>query len=300
MSPSGEAVRLVTVLVLTYNRKDALKICLDSVAKQDFPTFEVIVVDNNSTDGTASMIREEYDWVNYIRLEENRGAGARNLGASEADGDLIVSLDDDSELPSTTTLGRIVEKFDANPDLGAATFRLIDEQGNEDPWFRWEKEGNLHDGFASPTFIGCGAAVRPEMFQRIGGFWEPYFMYLEERDFALRIINSGSDVRYFPSISIKHRDRQARREDSRFIYFVTRNTFWYIWRNFPLFLAFLRSFVEIFKLGSMAIRKGGFGLYLRGLWDVRTNFAEVLKTRDPVDSGRIGWISGRFEEDVRL
>lgn len=299
MSLSERSINRITALVLTHNRREDLRICLDSILAQDFPSIQVVVVDNNSTDGTATMIREEYEWIDYIGLDENKGVGARNLGADRADGDLIVSLDDDSELPSSMNLTRIAEKFEQNPNLGAAGFRLIDDEGREDPWFKWEKDGDLKTGYKSPTFIGCGAAIRPEMFERIGGFWEPYFMYLEERDFALRIIKSGSEVRYFPTISVVHRNRSARRESSRFIYYVTRNTFWYIWRNFPFLLAFFKTFLEIFKLGSMAVRKGGFGLYLKGLWDVPLNFGEVMRTRDPADPGDLGWISGRFEEDLR-
>lgn len=299
MPLSERTINRITVLVLTHNRCDELRVCLNSIRAQDYPSIQVVVVDNNSTDGTSTMIREEYDWIDYIGLEENRGVGARNLGADRADGDLIVTLDDDSELPSSMNLSRIAEKFEENPNLGVAAFRLIDENGEEDPWFKWEKDGDLRTGYKSPTFIGCGAAIRPEMFERIGGFWEPYFMYLEERDFALRILKSGSEVRYFPTISVVHRDRSARREHSRFIYYMTRNTFWYIWRNFPLLLAFFKSFIEIFKLGSTALRKGGFGLYLKGLWDVRLRFGEVMRTRDPADSSHLGWISGRFEEELR-
>ncbi|MFB6346107.1 MAG: glycosyltransferase family 2 protein [bacterium] len=299
MSLSERSINRITTLILTYNRRDELKVCLDSVERQDFPAVQIIVVDNNSTDGTSTMIREEYDDIDYIGLEENQGIAARNLGADRAEGDLIVSLDDDSELPSPTTLTRIAEKFENNNNLGAAGFRLIDGEGREDPWFKWDREGTLKEGYKCPTFIGCGAAIRPEMFERVGGFWEPYFMHLEERDFALRILQSGSEVRYFPSVSIIHHHRSARREDARFIYYVTRNTFWYIWRNFPLLLAFFKTFVELFKLGAMAVRKGGFGVYLRGLWDVRLQFGEVWRTRDPADPSYLGWISGRFEEDIR-
>lgn len=299
MPLTDRTIRQVTALIMTHNRKEELVICLDSLRMQNFPSLQVMVVDNNSIDGTTTMIREDYGWVDYIELDENRGVTARNIGAREAEGDLIISLDDDSKLPSSTSVSRIVRKFEKDPDLGAAGFRLIDEGGQEDSWFTWKKNGNLRKGFKSPTFIGCGAAIRPEMFDRVDGFWDPYFMHLEERDFALRIWNSGSEVRYFPTISIIHRSRQARREHSRFIYFVTRNTFWYIWRNFPTVPAFFRTVVEVFKLGVMALRKGGFGLYLKGLWDVRTNFREALRTRDPVDPQIIGLFSGQFEEDRR-
>lgn len=281
---SSSDIQTVSVLIITHNRKDDLRVCLDSVARQKFPFVETVVVDNNSTDGTASMIREDYPDVRYVQLEENIGIAARNVGAKEASGDLLLTLDDDSELPWARVIDRVVKRFDENPKLGAAGFRIIDEEGRERPWFRWPLKGSLREGYFSPTFRGCGAAIRPEIFERVGGFWDPYFMFLEEQDLALRIVMGGAEVRFFPNISIIHRNREARRADARYIYYMTRNTFWYIWRNFPFLAALwltLRRFVE---LGTMAMRKGGIGLYLKGLWDVRTHLREVFETREPLTS----------------
>lgn len=279
----------ISVLIITHNRKEDLAICLDSVRSQEFPSVETIVVDNHSTDGTATMIREKYSSVKYIGLDENMGIAARNIGARKSSGELIVTLDDDSKLPNKKILSRVSEKFIDNPKLGAAGFRLINSDGSEEKWFRWKKIGSLNDGYRSPTFVACGAAIRPEMFERTGGFWKPYFMHLEEEDFSLRIISSGSEVRYFPSISIIHRKQNPQREDSRFIYYTTRNTFWYLWRNFPFVTAFIQSFLKLFSLGYMAIQKGGFGLYVKGLWDVRTKFNEVFSSRNPIDYEDLPW-----------
>ncbi len=279
---SSERIHTVSVLVLTHNRRDELRVCLDSVQAQSFSPVEVLVVDNNSTDGTASMIREDYPEVRYVQLEENIGTAARNVGVSHATGDLVVTLDDDSELPAPGVLDRIVQKFHENLDMGAAGFRIIDEEGREHPWFRYPEIGSLREGYLSPTFRACGAAIRPEMFERTGGFWEPYFMFLEEQDLALRIIMSGSEVRYFPSISVVHRNRGSRRAEARYIYFMTRNTFWYIWRNFPFLTALWLSVRQFFSLAAMALEKGGVGLYMRGLWDVRTHLRAVFDTRRPL------------------
>ncbi|MFB6345488.1 MAG: glycosyltransferase family 2 protein [bacterium] len=296
MSLTEQAVELVSVLVITHNRKEELEQCLKSVRRQNYPAVEIIVVDNNSTDGTATMIREQFSEVEYVGLEENRGIEARNFGADQAQGDVIVTLDDDSELPSRDVLDRIVEIFRRNSDLGAAGFRIIDAEGEEEPWFVWPYEGDGRNGYKSPTFLTCGAAIRPEMFERTGGFWGPYFIYVEERDFATRIIASGSEIRYFPSITVIHHRSGTGRGQGRFLYYVTRNTIWYIWRNFPLFHAIGKTIGQLFKQGWRSFRKGGLGLYFKGIFDAILGFGKVWRTREPVDPQHLNWVDGKFEE----
>lgn len=293
---SGKPVYHVTVLITTWNRKQELRRCLDSVRRQDYPSIETVVVDNNSTDGTNSMIRQDYPWVRYVGLEENIGVGARNRGAEEAEGDLIVQLHDDSELPSATVVSRIVDKFRQDPDMGAAAFRIIDAEGKDVNWFEWPLEGNLLEGFKSPTFQSCGAAIRPEMFERTGGFWEPYFLYMEDRDLAARIINSGSEIRYFPLISIRHNRSQKNRDETRQLYHTTRNTVWFLWRNYGVFSALGKTLLELIRLARQALaRRGGFAVYLRGIVDAATGLGEVVRSRDPVKPDRREWVEGRFQ-----
>lgn len=296
---SNSDIQHVSVIVITYNRKDDLKVCLDSLKDQQFSSYEVIVVDNNSTDGTASMVREEYDWIQYIQLEENIGIAARNRAVEEASGDILVTLDDDSELPTENVLSRIADVFRRDNDLGAAGFRIIDEDGKEEEWFEWPKVGNERIGYKSPTFVTCGAAMRPEVFERTEGFWAPYFVYVEERDIATRIIASGAEIRYFPSISIIHHRSGTNREKGKFIYYVTRNTLWYIWRNFGLLTALKKTLAHVARMGLNVIQKQeGFGIYLKGLFDAVGGMNKVMRTRDPIDSKYLDWVDGRFDEEV--
>jgi len=74
-----------SIVIPTYNRKDTLRRCLAAATSQDYPDYEVIVVDDASTDGTDEMVRREFPQVRYIRQEPNRGpAAARNRGIEAA------------------------------------------------------------------------------------------------------------------------------------------------------------------------------------------------------------------------
>lgn len=292
---SGRPIYHVSVLIATHNRKEQLEQCLESLRRQEYPSVDVIVIDNNSTDGTSSMIREDYPEVEYISLEEDRGIGAYNRGASEAEGDLFVFLHDDSELPSPTAVSRIVDQFRLNPELGAAGFRIINGDGEPEEWFEWPKVGDDRRGYKSPTFPSCGSAIRPEIFQRAGGFWEPYFWHVADRDMAVRILNSGSEVRYFPLISIRHRRIHSVRDESRYLYYLTRNTLWYIWRNFGLFRALTKTVTECCRIGRKASRrKGGLVVFLHGLTDALSRLGEVLRTRRPIKAKHRPWAEGQF------
>ncbi len=297
--PTGvgeQEIQLVSILVLTLNRQEKLRRCLHSILVQDFPGVEIVVVDNDSIDGTATMLREDFSEVKYVGLSENRGGGGRNVGAEKAEGELLIILADDTRLPRSNTLSRIVENFRDNSDLGAAGFRLIDEEGEQEDWFHWQKIGNEREGYLSPTFPACAAAIRPEMFERTGGFWEPYFAYMEERDFATRILASGVEIRYFPLISIIHEGSGRKKELGRKFYFKTRNTFWYFWRNFALWTAFKKSFSFFFKQLWKALQKRKKIIYfIQALVDALRGFKRVIETRKPVPREKIDRVDGRFE-----
>ncbi len=294
---AGEnGMKTVSVVILTRNRKELLKSCLQSVVAQDFSGLQVVVVDNAGSDGTPTMIKEKFPDVNYIKLKENVGVAGRNRGVEAANGELIITLDDDSRLLRTNTVTRIVEKFRENKNLGAAGFRIVGADRNEYNWFRWPKLGSCRAGYLSPTFLTCGAAIRPEMFERTGGFWKPYFIYVEERDLATRIINSGAAVRYFPDITILHRRENRNRETGRLFYYVTRNSFWYFWRNFDLGTAFWKSFFYFFKQAGKAFLKNKGGRYfVLALIHSANGLREALNSRQPVKTENLTLVEGNYK-----
>jgi len=87
---------LVTVNILSYNRKDELRNTLTKVFAQDYKNIEVIVVDNASSDGSSEMVKNEFPSVQLIQMEKNIGIAGWNEGFKIAKGDYVLVLDDDS------------------------------------------------------------------------------------------------------------------------------------------------------------------------------------------------------------
>ena len=116
---------LVSIIIVTWNRKDDVLESVRSVYVQDYPEFEVIVVDNASTDGTAEALREAYPQVRVIELGQNVGAsGGRNYGIEVAGGEIIFTLDSDASLQKDT-LERVVRKLKEEPDVGILSCKFI-------------------------------------------------------------------------------------------------------------------------------------------------------------------------------
>ena len=110
---------------------------------QAYRNCEVIVVDNGSTDGTADALRQAYPAVTVVALDRNTGATAgRNAGIAVAKGEIIFILDSDASL-GRETLGRIVEKFAAEPALGVVACKILNAStGRLDPntWIYTERD----------------------------------------------------------------------------------------------------------------------------------------------------------------
>ena len=124
---------VVSVLILTWNRKADLARAIRSVEQQTFQDIEIIVVDSASTDGTPEMLAEEFPQVQCIRLPYNMGVtGGRNMGIAGCSAELIYFLDDDAIFADEFVLEHIVEKFQQQPDMWALVCRLLDINGDID------------------------------------------------------------------------------------------------------------------------------------------------------------------------
>jgi len=109
----------ISVVIPTYNRQALLSHCLTAATNQDYADYEVVVVDDASSDGTAGMVRERFPHVHYLRQVTNRGpATARNRGVREATGDTIAFTDDDC-VPPSDWLSRLADGYRRHPSVGA-------------------------------------------------------------------------------------------------------------------------------------------------------------------------------------
>lgn len=247
MSPANP---LVSIVILSWNRRVDLATTLQEVRRQRYTPYEVIVVDNGSTDGSPTMVRESFPDVRLVALPTNVGVEGLNVGLRAANGALIVLLDDDS-YPVPDALEALVGVFQRDPQLGVAACKILGPSGREDGW-PWRE---ISGGAEVPTFIGCGVGLRRAALDRAGLFDGAFFLYQNELDLAARIMEEGYAVRFFPEIQFVHAVSPSNRVSFRSDYYDTRNLLWIIWKYFPRAQALRLSLrVALERIGYRLLR----------------------------------------------
>jgi GT2 family glycosyltransferase len=213
----------VTIVIPTFNRLDLTVVCLDAIERATpAGRFEVVAVDNASSDGTPSWLREQQGAgrLRAILNAQNLGFGrACNLGARVARGRYVLLLNSDTEV-QPGWLEAIVGKADSDPGIGVAGARLLYPNGTvqhagiafenglpyhihrgarpDDPRVLKERE------FAAVT--GACFLIARDLYERLGGFDESYHMYVEDVDLCLRVWEAGLRVVYCPDCVVVHHE----------------------------------------------------------------------------------------------
>ncbi|HXK34815.1 MAG TPA: glycosyltransferase family 2 protein [Dehalococcoidia bacterium] len=224
----------VSVVIVTYNSAAFIGECLRTLEDRTRGvSFETIVVDNASPDGTADIVAREFPGVRLIRRDSNAGlAVAVNEGARLATGDVLVWANPDIRFEEDA-LTPIVWYLRDHPDVGALGPRLVDPDGSvqlscrQFPGFRtaifnryslatrllpWNpvSRAYLMTDFDHATVrdvdwvSGAFMAVPRRVFEELGGLDEGYFLYNEDVDFCQRVHRAGYRVVYFPETQVVH------------------------------------------------------------------------------------------------
>ena len=198
----------LSVVVPVFNGEKHISRCLDGLFLSEYQDFEIIVVDDCSTDDTEQLI-ERYP-VFRVRTPRSLGpAGARNMGIGYTAGKIVVFVDADVVLPPNA-LGIIAGEFERDPEL-AAMFGSYDEQPAQGDFFSQYK--NLMHSFvhqnsslrATTFWAGCGA-VRKETFIQFGGFdWNRYRKpSIEDIELGYRLVRGGQQIRLNKELRVTH------------------------------------------------------------------------------------------------
>jgi GT2 family glycosyltransferase len=197
----------------------------------------VIVVDNDSSDGTADAIEDRYSSVDVVRLDRNLGAAARTIGARRARTPYVAFSDDDSWW-AAGALQRAADTLDRAPRLAVLAARvLVGSDAHLDPVCRSMRSSPLGDvpevGPRVLGFVACGAVVRRSAYLEVGGFHPRFGVGGEEALLALDLAERGWDCAYADGVVAHHhpspvRDRRARRVRN------LRNDLWTLWLRRPL------------------------------------------------------------------
>ena len=217
--------RKVSVAILSWNGRQHLEICLDALRRQQPPgcDWEVLALDNGSTDDTVDWVRGHHPEVRLIESPVNLGfCAGNNRLVDEAEGDTIVLLNNDTR-PRPEWLGELVEAFGAaDDDVAAVSGRIVDWSGKRLDFARGVLTFDGHafqQDFGRPLaeveipaagselLFACGGnmIVRKRSFLGAGGFDEGYFAYLEDVDLGWRLWAGGERVVFAPDAVVHHR-----------------------------------------------------------------------------------------------
>jgi GT2 family glycosyltransferase len=222
----------VSVVIVSFNTRDLLRECLHTVFDQEGVRLEVLVVDNNSKDGSPQMAGSEFPAAKLVASTTNLGfAGANNAAFPQATGRYIVLLNSDAFLPAGC-LRQAVALMDASPEVGLAGAMLIGRDGAIQPSARLfpsllndtlcltglaarfpksQLFGRADRTWADPHrsaytdwVPGAFSILRRDVLEQVGYFDDRFFLYYEEVDLCRRIKAAGYEIGYWPALRVVH------------------------------------------------------------------------------------------------
>ena len=251
MSISAAETRpIVSVILVNYRGSEDVIECVSHLREVDWPAdrLEIVVVDNDSQDGSEERLREELSEVTIIQSGANLGfAGGCNLGVEHSTGEYVAFLNSDAK-PDPQWVAAAIAEFESAPDVGCVASKVLDWDGKQIDyvdgalsWFGmgYKREVTQFDTGAYDTpkdvLFGTGAAmfVRRDLFREVGGFDERYFMFFEDVDFGWRLNLLGHRVRYVPGSLAFHKHHVAIKKFGAFreTYLLERNALITLYKN---------------------------------------------------------------------
>ncbi len=234
----------LSIIIVNYNVKEFLQNLLHSIKKAAAAlNYEIIVVDNASDDGSVELLQEKFPGINLIVNKENLGFGrANNIGLSVAKGDYLLLLNPDT-LVGEDTFKEMISFFKKTPQAGLAGCKILNPDGTlqlacrrsfPGPWTSFCKVTGLSSFFPNSrlfarynlTYLdenktyevdaisGSFMMMRRDVYQKVGGFDEQFFMYGEDLDLCYRIQKEGYKVYYVHNTQIIHYKGESTKRSS--------------------------------------------------------------------------------------
>lgn len=290
------------VIIPNWNGRRWLPGCIASLAAQQLPPAEVIVVDNGSADGSLEYLAAEHPSVRVLALAHNKGfAYAANRGIEAAGTEAVALINTDIEL-DRDWLARMTATLDAHPASAAVACKMVAlaepaeiydagdilrRDGACEQRGRFMRDVGSYDT-PGEVFGACaGAALyRREAVLSVGGFDERFFAYLEDVDLALRLRLSGWSCRYEPAVARHAGEGSSHKLPGGHRRLVQRNTLVLVARAFPL--RWLPQ-VAYRQLGWAwhALRDGVVGDHLRGTLAALPMLPAALRERRVLRAGAL-------------
>ncbi|HWW24513.1 MAG TPA: glycosyltransferase family 2 protein, partial [Caulobacter sp.] len=280
----GSPPPLVSILIVAYQSGPTLARCLEGLRGQSFRDFEILLVDNASTDGAPQAAAKADPSIRFLEPKANLGfAAGNNLAAREARGRWLALLNPDA-YPAPGWLGALMDGALRHPDVRCFTSlqMVADEPGLMDGAgdvmtsagipFRGGYRRRLPPGLPEgEVFSACGAAtlIDRDLFLSLGGFDERFFCYCEDVDLGYRLRLAGEPTLLLPAAVVEHVGSASTGVRSDFaIFHGSRNRIWTFLKNTPPLLLWLTTPLHVAVTAGLLLlhwRRGDAGPVARGI-----------------------------------
>ncbi|MDQ3239089.1 MAG: glycosyltransferase family 2 protein [bacterium] len=305
----------ISIIIATYNGIHFLKKCIPSIYNTEYKSYEIIICDDCSTDGSLEYLKhieKQYSNIIIIRNEKNLGAAkSRNNAALHAKGKYLFFLDNDTEV-NPSWLNGLSDIFESDTSIGAVQSILIDYHETNKiqltgikliphvcwgiPLFKDQPITDIPNHPQEIIALSAALAVRKDVFEKITGFDQKLAVYTEDLELSLRIWIAGFRIINSPQSHVFHwskkiEDRKEMHATRENIYFhLSKNSLRTITKNYQLInvikflpaafiILFIRSVFRIFKGDFSAIDGTAKGV----LWYI-SNIEDTLVQRKVVQS----------------
>jgi GT2 family glycosyltransferase len=224
----------ITIVIVTApNRKKELFRCLKSIQRSTFKNYEIIVIDNSGNSNLPREVRQFFPEVILIRMPNNSGMFAYNVGFINASGKYIFALDDDCVIMKDT-LDTIINFINEHQHVMVVTCNVYNPLHPSS----LNKERKKTKQKPPLTFMGGASVFKKEIFEKVGYYDSDFFCWRHELDLSIRILNAGYTIDFGGNIRVRHYEKQLIRKEK--IFFDARNKAWFNIKNFSiLFLPLL-------------------------------------------------------------
>ena len=292
MSSDSTSLPLVSIISINYNYPDVTAEMLQSLREATYPNIEIIIVDNASTKGDASVLKEQFPEIVFISSDENLGfAGGNNLGIQKAKGKYIMLLNNDTEV-EPGFLEPLVEILEKDPTIGAVspkihfyhtpnTFQYAGYTPlsqytvrNGGIGYRELDKGQYDEDRETAFAHGAAMMVPMKVIKKVGMMTELYFLYYEELDWGQRIKDAGYKIYYAHQSKIFHKESIATGKASPLkIHYLNRSRIIFMRRN----IHGITYLVSLLYLMCISIPKNILTFTIRREWKLLSAYFKAIR-----------------------
>lgn len=306
-----------SIIIVTWNALHHLKRYLPSVAETHYADFEIVIADNNSTDGTAQWVESNYPNIRVATFDRNYGyCGGNNRGAEYANGDILLFLNNDVKV-EPDWLEHLDHLFRKYPDLAVAQPKMLSDRKPDQ--FEYAGGAGGHMDYLGYTFCrgrlfqtletdngqyddeerlfwasGAAFAVKKQLFEEQGGFDENFEFHMEEIDLCWRLLNRGHEIRHAPDSKVYHLGGGSlSMEDPRKLFYNFRNSLFMLIKNYSTASLFKRLPLRV-ALDGIALlqqllqgRLRETGAIIKAYWEVLIHLKATLAKRKKLKKHRL-------------